>query len=394
MIRNAHIWQGGGFSRGDLAIDGQTIEVVGRIPTDYPADTVIEGEGRYLLPGVIDCHAHSTMICGRGHMRDFFASNENELTIDAVVNAERMARHGITTIRDCGGKRYETLAVRDRIMRGQIIGPRMLCSGTPIKAIGGHEPGTDITGPDQARAKVREFLREGVDFIKVMLTGGLGKAGEDPGCVELTQEELDAIVSEARRHGRRVACHCHSREGMEMIVRAGADSVEHATYLDPEINAKLIDAGVFVVPTFEPYMNYALMGEREGQLMDTVLAARAIIGEKKRRFAQALGQGVQIAFGRDSGGFMMDQGDFTREMGFLEDAGMPRAEIINCATAGAARLCGLDGVTGRLAEGLSADIIMLDRDPLCGLEAFRRDLRGVWVRGRFLHPEPSEENCE
>ena len=384
LIRNANVWQKGKFLTKDVLVDGERIAVVGKLPEETQCDHEVDGTGKFLLPGVIDCHAHSTMVCGTRHMPDFFASSDAELTLDGAINAEKMVRCGITTIRDCGGRRFETLAVRDYINKGKLIGPRMLCSGTPLKVVGGHEPGADYTGPWEARARVREFLMHGVDFLKVMVTGGLGKAGEDPGCVEPTQEELDAIVSEAKKHGKKVACHCHSRQGMEMLVKAGADSVEHSTYLDADVDNLLIENGVYVVPTFLPYMNYALLGEQEHQLMDTVLAARAIVDEKKRRFKEAFDLGVKVAFGRDSGGFMMDQGEFVQEMLYMEDAGMTPAQIIHAATEESAKLCGVFGETGSIDEGKSADMILLSASPLEDLRAFNTALLGVYMRGRYL----------
>ncbi len=384
LIRNANVWQKGRFLTKDVLVDGERIAVVGKLPEETQCDHEVDGTGKFLLPGVIDCHAHSTMVCGTRHMPDFFASSDAELTLDGAINAEKMVRCGITTIRDCGGRRFETLAVRDYINKGKLIGPRMLCSGTPLKVVGGHEPGADYTGPWEARARVREFLMHGVDFLKVMVTGGLGKAGEDPGCVEPTQEELDAIVSEAKKHGKKVACHCHSRQGMEMLVKAGADSVEHSTYLDADVDKLLIENGVYVVPTFLPYMNYALLGEQEHQLMDTVLAARAIVDEKKRRFKEAFDLGVKVAFGRDSGGFMMDQGEFVQEMLYMEDAGMTPAQIIHAATEESAKLCGVFGETGSIDEGKSADMILLSASPLEDLRAFNTALLGVYMRGRYL----------
>lgn len=384
LIRNANVWQKGKFLTKDVLVDGERIAVVGKLPEETQCDHEVDGTGKFLLPGVIDCHAHSTMVCGTRHMPDFFASSDAELTLDGAINAEKMVRCGITTIRDCGGRRFETLAVRDYINKGKLIGPRMLCSGTPLKVVGGHEPGADYTGPWEARTRVREFLMHGVDFLKVMVTGGLGKAGEDPGCVEPTQEELDAIVSEAKKHGKKVACHCHSRQGMEMLVKAGADSVEHSTYLDADVDKLLIENGVYVVPTFLPYMNYALLGEQEHQLMDTVLAARAIVDEKKRRFKEAFDLGVKVAFGRDSGGFMMDQGEFVQEMLYMEDAGMTPAQIIHAATEESAKLCGVFGETGSIDEGKSADMILLSASPLEDLRAFNTALLGVYMRGRYL----------
>lgn len=392
LITNVNVWLSDHFETGCVGIEGEKIAFQGQVPESFIPDATLDAQRGWLLPGIIDCHAHCTMVCGTQHMKDFFASSPYQLTLDGAINAEKMVRNGITTIRDCGGKGFETLAIRDYINSGKIIGPRILCSGTPLKVIGGHEPGVDFTGPYEARAKVRSFLHEGVDFIKVMVTGGLGKAGEDPGAVEMEQEELSAIVSEAKRHGKIVACHCHSREGMELIVEAGASSVEHSTYLDPEINDKLIQKGIYVVPTFLPYMNYALLGEENGQLMDTVLAARAIVEEKKRRFSEAYHQGVKIAFGRDSGGFMMDQGKFVQEMIYMEDAGMTRKDIIRSATENAADLLGIAKETGSITPGKSADMVLLTSNPLEDLWAFERDLKCVFMRGKLLDRRETNDN--
>lgn len=386
FLRNPYVWTNDHFEKKDVLIDNGVIRI-GSSASHPVYDVEKNLDGSYLLPGIIDCHAHVSMVCGTRHMPDFFASSENDLVIDSVVNAERMVRNGITTIRDCGGKRFETLSVRNYINKGKILGPRILCSGTPLKAIGGHEPGMDYTGPIEARAKVREFLYRGVDFIKVMVTGGLGKAGEKPGCVEITQEELSAITEEAVRHGKKVACHCHSKEGMQMIINAGASSIEHSTFLDKEIDEQLIEKGIYVVPTFLPYMNYALYGEENNQLMDTVLAARAIVSEKKTRFREAYEMGVKIAFGRDSGGFLMDQGRFVEEMLFMEDAGMSRADIINSATRSAADLLGLSDITGTIEDGKDADLVILRSNPLDDLKAFEESLDGVYARGVFVERE-------
>ena len=386
FLRNPYVWTNEKKKKKDVLIDNGVIRI--GLSASHPVYDVEKNlDGSYLLPGIIDCHAHVSMVCGTRHMPDFFASSENDLVIDSVVNAERMVRNGITTIRDCGGKRFETLSVRNYINKGKILGPRILCSGTPLKAIGGHEPGMDYTGPIEARAKVREFLYRGVDFIKVMVTGGLGKAGEKPGCVEITQDELSAITEEAVRHGKKVACHCHSKEGMQMIINAGASSIEHSTFLDKEIDEQLIEKGIYVVPTFLPYMNYALYGEENNQLMDTVLAARAIVSEKKTRFREAYEMGVKIAFGRDSGGFLMDQGKFVEEMLFMEDAGMSRADIINSATRNAADLLGISDITGTIEDGKDADLVILRSNPLDDLKAFEESLDGVYARGVFVERE-------
>ena len=383
-IKNGFVWQHNAFVSQDLVIDGSLITYSGPACLPEPDSTVLDASGRYLLPGVIDCHAHVTMVGGSHHMATFFAENECELTIEGVINCEKMVRHGITSARDCGGKLRETFALRDFIRKGAIPGPRLLCSGTPLKVVGGHEPGFDITGPIEARRTARQFLRDGADFIKVMITGGLGKVGEDPGAVEMELDEIQAIVREAHKHGKKVACHCHSRAGMEILLEAGADSIEHATYLDPEINERIIRQGVFVVPTFTPYEIAAASEIGCGILPDAILNSRAIIKEKRRRLKEAYEQGVPIAFGRDSGGFFMDQGEFADEMLYMQNAGMPAEAIIQSATENAAKCLGIWQETGSLEKGKSADILFLTKNPLEDLTAFRNHLEKVCVSGKML----------
>ena len=237
-------------------------------------------------------------------------------------------------------------------------------------------------------------LDECYDLVDYMsLHQYYGNAADDTPDFLANSKGMDDFISgvvsicdavRAKKHGKKVACHCHSRQGMEMLVKAGADSVEHSTYLDADVDKLLIENGVYVVPTFLPYMNYALLGEQEHQLMDTVLAARAIVDEKKRRFKEAFDLGVKVAFGRDSGGFMMDQGEFVQEMLYMEDAGMTPAQIIHAATEESAKLCGVFGETGSIDEGKSADMILLSASPLEDLRAFNTALLGVYMRGRYL----------
>lgn len=383
-FKNGLIWQNDRFVPLDLVIEGERIFYAGpSIPPEEDAQ-VVDVTGRYLLPGVIDCHAHVTMVGGDHHMAVFFSENECELTLEGAINCKKMVRHGITSARDCGGKYWETMALRDFIQRGAIPGPRLLCSGTPLKVVGGHEPGLDVTGPEEARRAARQLIRDGVDFIKVMITGGLGKVGEDPGVVEMELDEVRAIVQEAHKRGKKVACHCHSRAGMELLLDAGADSIEHATYLDPEINKRIIEQGVFVVPTFTPYEIAAASEIGCGILPDAILNSRTIIGEKRLRLKQAYEQGVQIAFGRDSGGFFMDQGEFADEMLYMQSAGMPAAAVIQSATENAAKCLGVWQNAGSLEPGKYADILFLTENPLNDLSAFRKNLEKVYFGGKIV----------
>lgn len=143
LFKNGMIWEQDHFCKKDMVVEDERITVIGVVPEGFVCDKIFDVEGKYLLPGIIDCHAHVTMVGGDHHMAVFFSENTAELTMEGVINCERMVSHGITTARDCGGKYMETLAIRDFIRNGKIKGPRLLCSGTPIKVVGGHEPGYD-----------------------------------------------------------------------------------------------------------------------------------------------------------------------------------------------------------------------------------------------------------
>lgn len=384
LFKNGMIWEQDHFCKKDMVVEDERITVIGVVPEGFVCDKIFDVEGKYLLPGIIDCHAHVTMVGGDHHMAVFFSENTAELTMEGC---NKLRANGFSWNYDSQRlwwKIYGDIRIRDFIRNGKIKGPRLLCSGTPIKVVGGHEPGYDITGPIEARKAVRQFLFEGVDFIKTMVTGGLGKVGEDPGAVELELDELEAIVSEAAKHGKKVACHCHSKKGMEILLKAGAASIEHATYLDPEINEQIIRQGVYVVPTFTHYEIAAASEVGCGIVPDAIFASRAMIEDKRRRLKQAYDQGVLIAFGRDSGGFFMDQGEFADEMLYMENAGMAKKDIIKSATEHAAKLLGIWGETGSLEEGKCADILFLNANPLENLMAYRNNLQEVCANGTLI----------
>ena len=130
LFKNGMVWEQDHFCKKDMIVEDERITMIGVVPEGFVCDKIYDVEGKYLVPGVIDCHAHVTMVGGDHHMAVFFSENTAELTIEGVINCERMVSHGITTARDCGGKYMETLAIRDFIRNGKIKGPRLLCSGT------------------------------------------------------------------------------------------------------------------------------------------------------------------------------------------------------------------------------------------------------------------------
>src|SRR5256885_14042675 len=234
LIRNVTVIDGlGGDPRPDwaVAVEGDRIAWVGpsaQAPAFEPG-SVIEGGGRSLLPGMINCHVH---LCNDG-APDLFAQVLNDsvpiATIRSVLNARLALRAGVTTIRDCGAASQIALEISKAVDQGLIEGPRVRAAGRVVTMTGGHGHfiGREADGPDEVRKAVRAEIKGGAHFIKVMATGGVLTPGVDPSQTTFQPEELEAAVEEAHKAGRPIASHAIGNRGIKNALRAGIDSVEH-----------------------------------------------------------------------------------------------------------------------------------------------------------------------
>ena len=301
-----------------------------------------------------------------------------------MERAAAMVRAGITTARDLGGGAWLELGIRDRIAAGEVVGPRLLCSGQPITCPGGHchfwggEAGSTI----EALSVLARQVSQGVDLIKVMATGGRMTSGSDALAAQFDLTTLSEITATAGAHGLPVAAHCHGTEGIELAARAGVATIEHCSWAGPEgwasdfqepVANVILERGVWVSPTVNRGWQ-RMLDSREGRVLGRVRAA----------YRAMLDLGIPFIASTDAGipGVFHHHLPLALKV-FAEIAELSPEAALQTATASAARALGVHGLTGRLETGLAADILLVDGNPLEDLGALGRPV-GVWANGRLV----------
>jgi imidazolonepropionase-like amidohydrolase len=342
---------------------------------------LVDLKGQFVLPGLIDAHVHLFADDDKVRARAEAINRdiEDSLLI-AVDNARRTLEAGFTTVRDLGSDVHSVTALRDGVAAGLIAGPTIVAAGMAISGTGGHADGANNVNREieNVRRAAATNTCNGADVIKFTATGGVlsniaGGLGQ-----QLFDDEMQAIVDTAHLFGRKVAAHAHGADGIAAALRAGVDSVEHATYTNPETNALFKRSNAWLVPTMvAPHA--AVAQARAGARSKATLAkAEETIGVHNDNIAKAIKDGVRIAFGTDSG--VSDHGKNAREFALLVKAGMTPAAAIRAATLDAATLLDRSGQIGSLEPGKQADIIAVATSPLDDVTALEH-VRFVMQRG-------------
>jgi imidazolonepropionase-like amidohydrolase len=327
-------------------------------------DVEIIDLGRYtVMPGMIDCHEHLSLDVG-----DEAAQCSQPLpylTMVAVANARKILQAGITTMRDVGEKGFIDVEIKRGIEAGLIQGPRLLTSGHPIIRTGGHAHfiGRETDGVGDMRKAVREQLKQGVDLIKIMVSGGMSTKGSLPDSQEFSDEEIQACIEEARRNGRKVAAHLHGGPGLKVAVAAGVHTVEHGKLFTEEDVKTVANSDTWLITTVG--VGEVAANDPSAPAFYREKAARASAnGLKVRKWAKEYG--AKVAVGNDTNHCCMDT-----EARALIEAGWSPMEALQALTIRGAEVCGLEDKVGTLEVGKLADIIAVDGDPLADIAALR-----------------------
>jgi imidazolonepropionase-like amidohydrolase len=241
------------------------------------------------------------------------------------------------------------------------------------------KPSSIVDGPDEMRRKVREFIRDGADVIKVATSGGVLSVGSDPRRAHFRMSELDVLVEEATAAGRFVMAHAQATDGIKNAVRAGIRSIEHGIFLDDEAIELMIERGTWLVPTLIAPVWVIESVEAGAQISDaSIRKAREVIEIHADSVRRAVEAGVKVAMGTDAG--VGPHGDNLRELGLLQRAGMTPAAALRSATQEAARLLGVDDRLGTIEPGKVADLVVFDGDPLV-FDGLGSRVEQVWIDG-------------
>ncbi|MBS0393085.1 MAG: amidohydrolase family protein [Proteobacteria bacterium] len=386
---------------GLVVVQGERIVGVGAAAQIPEGAQVIDLGDATLLPGFIDAHVHITDEASSDPYRDFY-EGMLRLPAEQAYYAEKYARAtlaaGFTTVRVVGAGDWVDVALRNGIAAGLVEGPRILTAAHAIGSPGGHcdqppfppervRPLGPIegvcSGPESCREAVREQMKWGADVIKICASGGVLSEADPLKVPQLTAAELEAIVGEAHRWGRKVAAHSHGDEAARLAVEAGVDSIEHGTFLTADTLRLMKQRGTYLVPT-------RLAAWWSGRHADTypppiARKAKAAATAGAEMMKTALRIGVPIAFGTDSG--VSPHGLNAREFSLLVADGMTPAAALLAATRDAAKLLGVDGQTGSLESGKSADLVAVPGNVLENIAATEHPVF-VMARGHVFGTRP------
>ena len=400
--RNAHLLDGTRdmLPRDGLAVltDGETI--VGIVPEEaIPADfESVDLEGKYLMPGLINLHVH---LAGNGKPQKKQRDNEKLVRRLMGTGLSRAAAYhvvagfarlevmsGVTTIRTVGGLGDFDTRLRDEIAAGKRPGPRILAANEGISVPGGHMAGSVAVAAEdipQALRQVDRAREQGVDLIKLMITGGVmdAKAKGVPGELKMPPEMVKAVCDRAHSLGYPVAAHVESTEGVRVALENGVDSIEHGAKLDEHLIRLFRDRGACLCTTLSPALPYALFDRSVTHATEVEQFNGNVVFEGIIACAKAaLANDIPVVLGNDVGCPWITQYDFWRELCYFRKyVGVSNAFALHTATGRAAEVMGLGSVTGTIEVGKCADLIVTREDPLADLRALRSiDL--VVARGR------------
>lgn len=342
---------------------------------------VIDGEGAYALPGLIDLHVHLVWDGSQDPVEALRRERREETLLRAVRNARQTLDAGITTVRDLGSIEDMAIYLSSAVERGYIAGPRIFASGRTIVMSGGHDAFWGITadGADEILKATRCQISRGAKVIKTCATGGVyGREGESMLDEELSYGEMRVMVDEAHRRRIPVAAHAIAQKGIANAVAAGVDTIEHGHQLSQSLAREFAARNGTLVPTLFVYRQIA---KQPGIPEYAQEKAEAILGDHEQSVRLARMVGLRIGAGTDAGSPLTPHGSIVDELLSLVDAGLSPIEALKSVTYDAAMALGRGCDLGRIEPGYFADFILVPENPLSDLRRLKAPL-SVWKEGR------------
>lgn len=372
-----------------VRVSNGRIQEISDRPIHSSTALTIDLKGRTLMPGLIDCHVHvcaaMTNLVHNGQLPDALVA------LHAAKIMEGMLHRGFTTVRDAGGATYALVEAQEK---GLIAGPRLVIGGKALSQTGGHADfrgrydttpatvqverlgalGRLCDGIAECRAAARDEIRKGADYIKIMGNGGVSSPTDKIEYLGFAEDEISAIVEEARKAHTYVAAHLYTDESIERAVRLGVRSIEHANLIEPETARLMKSKGAYACPTMVIFWANKTEGPAVGIPDHAIAKVEHVLFKGKEALEILATAGVPMAFGTDLMGVMHRH----QSHEFLLRAEvLPAIEVIRSATVVAAELLGLEGKIGILETGARADLIVIDGDPVS-------DLRLLTEQGRHM----------
>jgi imidazolonepropionase-like amidohydrolase len=390
-VRFGKLWDGKGkvWTNAIVLVDGDRIKNVTTDAAAIPAGAETIDLSKYTgLPGLIDVHTHMTIYTdetpGAPMLKQTINVNPGYAVFVARKGALRTLEAGVTTVRDLGADQYMDIAMRDLINHGEMIGPRMFVAtyGLNITATAFKPGGTPLAGgvadgvPEVLKT-VRQEIAAGADVIK--LWASTGTDDDVTGFQTYTYEEIRAAVVMAHQFGKKVAIHSYGPDGARDAVRAGTDSLEHATDMDDATIQEMVKRGTFYVPTIDHNRYYIENGDKIGYAPGYKEKLQAFIPRNLETARKAFKAGVKFAMGSDAIYTMYGQN--TRELGWFVKAGMTPEQVLRTATTNAAELLGKEKELGAVVPGYFADLVAVEGDPLADINVVLNNVRWVMKAG-------------
>ena len=390
-VRFGKLWDGHGKAWTSAIViveDGKIRSVTTDASAIPPGAELIDLSNYTGLPGLIDVHTHMTIYTdekpGEPMLKQLTTNPPAVEVFLARKGAMRTLEAGVTTVRDLGADQYMDIAMRDLINHGEMIGPRMFVVGyglyitnTPYKPGLNLPAGGIADGVPEVLRVVRQQIAAGADWIKMYASTGTDD--DVTGFQTYNYEEIKAAVDTAHQFGKKIAIHSYGPAGARDAVRAGTDSLEHATDMDDGTIQEMVKRGTYYVPTIDHNRYYLDNGDKIGYAPGYKQRLQAFIPRNLETTRRAFKAGVKIAMGSDAIYTMF--GENTRELGWFVKAGMTPEQALQTATGNAATLLGKERELGAVAPGYLADLVAVDGDPLADINFVLHDVKWVMKNG-------------